>query len=195
MISSEYIIEYLQGIQDNLIGILIPSILSVVVSIITLIVNSILQCNLSNRQYKSKQYEFMHKHYPKIKSILVYISASLQSVENSSLYKAKKLSDYLGYDWEERRSTLTIEQTQQIDDFESNIKNIIGKYIDLNVFFENNNLPATSRRFQKAINKLQSYCVLINKNKNKRTDTFSYNYSKRDIDKLIVILDKNYNKF
>lgn len=190
------VIDYLKNIQDNLIGILIPTIISAVISLITLIINSIIQYLITNHQYKSKQYEIMRAFYPEFKSKLIDIQYFYITIENNQLYTADFcIVDYIGTDWSAFRQNLDLQNVEFIDVFEDSIKSIIKIYIDLNQFFKDKNMPTSSKKVQCAINDFQNFCALFDNEKN-GVQIYSYkNYKSKDIKELIKILDNHYNKF
>lgn len=196
-----YIVNYLQAIQEDLIGILIPTIITAVLSLLTLIVNSIIQYKINDRQYKSKQYEIMREYYPSLKSNLVKIRCIYQNIENNPLYKSKSKSDfviikYLKFDWEKFRQELDVNQVQYVDSFEESVQALIKIFIQLNIFFNENNMPTSSKKVRYEINHLQFFCVYFDdENAIKNWESPPAKYSKKDIEKLIKVLDKHYNKF
>ena len=196
MESVDSVIEYLKNIQGNLIGILIPTIITASISVITLIVNSIIQYRINDRQYKSKQYEIMREHYPYLKAKLIDIQSCFENIEHNQLYQSDFLiTEYIGYDWETYRQNLSIEDIQLVDDFEENIKIAIEVLIVLNQFFDQKNLPTSSRKVQHAINDFQLFCAIFDTKKRGVHAKPSKNYTKEQIVKLIKTLDNHYNKF
>lgn len=130
------IVSYLKDIQEDLIGILIPTVITAVISLFTLIINSIMQYKINDRQYKSKQYEIMREHYPSLKSNLVKIRCIYQNLEDNPLYQKSEflITKYLRFDWESYRQKLNNDETQWVDSFEENIQSLIKIFTQLNLF-------------------------------------------------------------
>ncbi len=190
------IIEYLKSIQDNLIGIIIPVIISAIMSIVTLIVNSVIQLNIIDRQYKSKQYEIMRENYPKLKSYLINIECCYINIQNNKLYESDfALINYIAFDWVKYRSRLN-KEVQYVDEFEKEINNLIDNFKKLYNFFEKTNIPASSKKVNKAINDIQFYCSLIsNYPADQKLEKIPVDYNYKKIKKVILTLDNHYNKF
>ena len=135
----DQIISELQQIQSDLVGILIPSIISAIVSIISIFINTLLQLKLSDREYKSEQYKLMRNHYPYLKSILMEISCCYINLENNGLYdNSFNITDYIYYDWQLFRKKVPKDKIIFIDDYMNNIKKIVDLFLSLNLFFEKN---------------------------------------------------------
>ena len=163
----DQIISELQQIQSDLVGILIPSIISAIVSIISIFINTLLQLKLSDREYKSEQYKLMRNHYPYLKSILMEISCCYINLENNGLYdNSFNITDYIYYDWQLFRKKVPKDKIIFIDDYMNNIKKIVDLFLSLNLFFEKNNLPASYHSVQQGINELQFFCSYIKNCKN-----------------------------
>lgn len=184
MNSIDSVIEYLKSIQDNLIGIMVPAVLTAIVSVITLVVNSILQYKIYDRQYKSKQYEIMRQHYPSLKSQLIDIQRCFENIECNQLYPPTfQITKYIGYDWEAYRQNITVEEIQFVDDFEENIKSAIKVLANLNLFFNDNNLPTSSKKVQYAINDFQIFCSFFDPQKKAIHTQPKTNFTKKQIEK------------
>ena len=190
------ILKSLNEIQDNLVGILIPSVITAIISVLTLIVDVIVKFWTTRRQYKSKQYEIMREHYPQLKSKLSDIVCYYDTLEENKLRTATfTITHYLKFDWEAYRQNIAAEDVPFVDEFQNTIAKIIEAYIDLYKFFSEKNLPNSSKKVQKSINKLQFFCTVINNSKNNGCKAATCDYNKENLIELIDILDKHYNKF
>lgn len=185
----------LKDIQSDLVGILITSTITSIISIITLIVNSILQVHLANKQYNSAQYELMRNKYPEIRQWLLSLEIFYLNVENNKLYDENfTIKQYLNFDWQSYRVSLSNDEIESIDSYQKSIVEIINIYRQLNDYFDNNNLPATSKKVQKSIQQLQLYCkyiIISTESNDKKIKEYNYKIVK----KTIKIFDKHYNKF
>lgn len=82
----EEIIKYLQNIQDNLIGIILPVLITAVISIITLFCNTLTQIVLQNSKNNSEQYKLMQAFYPKMKLLLLELKFIMQDIESNPIF-------------------------------------------------------------------------------------------------------------
>ena len=185
----------LNEIQNSLIGILIPTIITSIISILTLTLNIVIQLWTINRQYKSRQYEIMREQYPKLKSYLIQIQCYYDVIEKNKLYTPNfSLLNYLSFDWEKERQNISVDQVNFIDEYEENVKALINSYSILNDFFAENNFPTSSKKVQKEINSLQLFCSHVKRSKNITYD-YTNDYNKKKTIELIATLDKHYNTF
>ena len=74
------IIQYLQGIQDNLIGIVLPVLITSLVSLITVLINAFIQIILQNSKFNDEQYKIMQEFYPKLKIYLLELRFIMQEI-------------------------------------------------------------------------------------------------------------------
>jgi len=189
------IINSLNEIQENLSNILIPAIISAIISVITLIVNVGVQIWITKKQYKNNQYEIMREIYPKLKSKLNDIICFYEILEANALYTRDfSINSYLKFDWQGYRQNISIEETQHIDEYELIVKKIIFGYTDLYKFFEEQNLPISSKKVQKSLNKFQRFCAFIF-HSNTISKQYSNNYHKIELEHLVDLLDEFYNKY
>lgn len=186
-------ITTLTSIQKDLVGILISVIITSATTILTLIINSILQITLSNKQYKNVLYETLRKNYPQVRTYIAKLRLLYSALELNPLYEENfSLKNFRNFDWAAYRKTLTNDKIDYIDDFQKDIEAIIDICKKINIFFESENLPTASNKVYKKISHLQSFCMAMssqNKFPNKLKE-----YNLKEIDKLIRILDKHYNK-
>lgn len=77
------IILYLKNIQDNLIGIILPVLITAFVSLATVLINAFIQIILQNSKFNNEQYKVMQEFYPKLKICLLELRLSMQEVKES----------------------------------------------------------------------------------------------------------------
>lgn len=190
----ESIYEYaalLNDIQSDLTGILITLIVTSTVTLISLIINTILQIHLLDKEYKRKQYEIMRENYPLIRNHLTNLYICYKTIEESNLYgESFKVYEFINLDWNEYRRHLSTDEVDYVDEFKKNVNEIIEHYNEINKYFEANNFPSTSIKIKKIINELNFYCISTLNSKEPDQE-----YSTDKIKKIITILDKNYNTF
>lgn len=80
------VIQYLQSIQDNLVGLVLPVLITAVVSLVTVSINSIIQLVLQNSKYNSEQYKIMQEFYPTMKGNLLELKLAIQEVVAIPMY-------------------------------------------------------------------------------------------------------------
>lgn len=95
----EDIVKYLQNIQDNLIGIILPVLITAVISIITLFCNAITQIVLQNSKNNNEQYKLMQAFYPKMKLLLLELKFTMQDIESNPIFDnwEKVIGKYISY--------------------------------------------------------------------------------------------------
>ena len=82
----ENIVQYLQNIQDNLVGLVLPVLITAVVSLITVSINAIIQLALQNSKYNSEQYKIMQEFYPQLKCKLLELKFTFQEIQTIPIY-------------------------------------------------------------------------------------------------------------
>lgn len=80
------VIDILQSIQENLVGIILPVLITAFVSIISILVNTIMQIVLRNSNIDGEQYKLMQIFYPNMKVDLLKFKLSMKEVENNPIY-------------------------------------------------------------------------------------------------------------
>ena len=192
----QQILESLQQVQKDLVGIIVTAIASIVVSIVTLVVNSVIQFKLSDRQYKSIQFEIMREIYPQFKSELIAIDACFDNINcNPIKDDSFSIEQYFCIDWTIFRKNTADDKINYVDNYITNIKNICSHYEKLNSMFKEKNFPTSNKKVQKAINSFQTFCSYYenySKDSNNRKQKI---FNQKEIKKLLKICDKHYNKF
>lgn len=82
----ENIVKYLQNIQDNLVGLVLPVLITAVVSLITVSINAIIQLVLQNSKYNNEQYKIMQEFYPQLKCKLLELKFTFQEIQTIPIY-------------------------------------------------------------------------------------------------------------
>lgn len=84
----EEIVEYLQKIQNNLVGIVIPAIITAGVSLFTLLLNSLITILQGAKKQNSEQFAYMQKVYPEFREMLQDLWVNAHGMKQSNeLYK------------------------------------------------------------------------------------------------------------
>ncbi len=196
MESINEVVTHLQEIQEDLVGIIIPTIISAILSVLTLTINVITQFIMNNRQYKSKQYEIMREYYPQLKSQLIDISCYYSILKKNPLYNENfKISDYFGFDWELYRQSISEDDVEYIDEYQKMVEQIILSYDNLYIFFKQQNIPTSSNKIQEAVNDIHRLCAVVHNFGNTQCVNTALEYNEVKIDELIQKLDKHYNTF
>ena len=189
------IINSLSEIEEELSNMLVPVFVSALVSIITLVVSVSMQIWVTKKQYKNNQYVIMREVYPKLKSKLNDMICFYDLLETNALYTNNFcITNYLKFDWETYRQNISIEETQHIDEYEMIIKKIICSYIDLYNFFEENNIPISSKKIQRSLNELQRFCSFIF-HSNTICKQYSKTFNRKKLNSIVELLDNFYNKY
>lgn len=77
------VIQYLQGIQDNIIGIILPVLITALVSLVTVLINAFIQIILQNSKFNDEQYKIMQEFYPKLKICLLELRFTMEEIKYS----------------------------------------------------------------------------------------------------------------
>lgn len=206
-------IEYLQKIQDNLIGILLPVLITAFVSLVTVLINAVMQIIIQNSKINNEEYKFMQVFYPKIKLLLLEIKLTMQEIESNSIYTDMQttIRKFINYTKDEVKYRKEHEnEIQDIDRFITSINNYSIKIIELNNCLLNNTIPRIpimhpilKKRINKMIAVLRYYSLLWNQYQThsisvdifqKEMDDFKKNWSVEftnvKIDIYLSLLDK-----
>ena len=79
-----HVIDILQSIQDDLVGIVLPVIITAFISVISIFVNAVMQIILRNSNINCEQYKLMQKFYPEMKISLLELKLSMKEVKSNS---------------------------------------------------------------------------------------------------------------
>ena len=138
------IISYLQNIQDNLVGLILPVLITALVSLVTLITNAIMQIVLQNGKYNSDQYTIMQEFYPEFKAHLLGLSVVLQELKRTSICKDLKsaVDKYLEYKRDDENYRINHpDEIQQIDTFNTLMDTLLTKLVNMNNYLLTCKIP------------------------------------------------------
>lgn len=141
------ILTYLQNIQHDLVGIIVPAIIAATVSLISLVVSSMISIIQEKRKYNHEQFKYMQKAFPTLKIHLQQMRFSIDlAKEYTNSFGAsvsKALQNYHDFKMNEglyRASHQT--EAPEIDKFIYTMENYINNANDLHKFFLQEALPA-----------------------------------------------------
>ena len=183
------IIKYLQSIQDNMVGIVLPVVITAFVSLITVFTNTILQIILQYSKVNGEQYKIMQEFYPKMKLYLLESRLAIQEVENSPICEDLKRATlkYILYKSDEVQYRRNNEnEVQHIDEFVLAMDNFSSCIREINSYLVACTLPRPPIihpifriRVSKMLVVLQYYSLLWDKYYN---NTLNITILKREID-------------
>lgn len=138
------VIQYLQSIQDNLVGIVLPVLITATVSLITVSINSIIQLVLQNSKHNSEQYKIMQEFYPTMKGKLLELKLAIQEVVTNPMCSDFKTAidkyiEYKNNDIEYR--TNHNNEVQYIDRFDTSMNNLSIKLDSINSYLSTCKIP------------------------------------------------------
>lgn len=211
----EELIQRISDVQEDLIGIILTISITAIVSIITLIINSIVKISIENQKYNNEQRKIMQKFYPELKKRLFEIRILLDDVSNNPIYLQKKnfCIDYFNYKEDEKRFRETHDKNvEHIETYIVKISELIRTISSLSVFLKTTEIPFPPINHRKLknntttmISSLQYYSFLVTQVENreisintieselkqKKDGTFSIN----TLDQYIKLLNKWYLKY
>lgn len=90
------LIKYLQNIQTDLVGIIIPAIITAIVAILTLIINNFTKVYIDVSKYNHDQYKTMRCFYQRFKPLLLDMTFLMLKMEKENKYDnmAKVINKY-----------------------------------------------------------------------------------------------------
>lgn len=80
------VINYLKDIQENLVGIIVPVLITAIVTLITLIINTATKLWMENRKYNNEQFEKMKKFYPTLRTELIKVDFQYTKLKTNNLH-------------------------------------------------------------------------------------------------------------
>ncbi len=140
----EEIIRRLNDIQNDLAGIIIPVLITSIVSIISVIATIISKITSENKTINIEQFKTMQKTYYTLRSKMYELKINISKCSKNSLYKdfdsaiikyANIISDESKYRNEHSS------EIKYIADFKDSTKSIIEKIIDINDYLSSEELP------------------------------------------------------
>lgn len=151
--------------SELLVSVLIPLIITSSISIITLIVNSIIQLIIEKNKLKLLRYNEIIAYYPKLKSIIVSVISIYNHLEKNCFYSKKKfnLFKYNGKTYEQLQCMFSVETSEisEFNDFYNNITELIKKLNSFWEYMNNKNIPLYNRVLTKRKNKIQYTCFYL----------------------------------
>lgn len=165
------LIDASKCIQEDIIGIMLPVVITALVALITLIVNTYVKLSINNRTYNRQQHLVMKKIYPKLKNILLKLYLELASIENNSLYKSflDAISDFV--DFKKDESSYRNEHqnmVEDIDGFMSSIDSLFENIEKINELLNSVEIPSVplfhlrlKRSIRKMLNNMQRVSFII----------------------------------
>ena len=139
------IITYLQSIQSDLVGIVIPAIIAAVVSLLSLAVSNITSAIRDKDKYNHAQYVYMQKVYPQLRNHLQKMELLLMAAAENEHYFGESISTALleYYKYKSDSNTKdTEERTKELYNFIDVIDKYIEEIKELYEFFQKSVLPA-----------------------------------------------------
>lgn len=206
-------VEILQNIQDNLVGIILPVLITAFVSIFSIFINAIMQIVMRISNINGEQYKLMQEFYPKMKINLLELKLSMKEVQNNQIYTNMQnaINKYIEYKKDDANYIRNHEnEIQYIEQFITAMDNCVNKITLIKELLNNCTTPRTpimhfllEMQIHKMLNVLWYYSVLWDKYSTRliRSDIFQQeiknlkekwkvelNYKK--IEKYIKLLDK-----
>lgn len=215
------LIDYLQNIQKDLVGIILPVLITAFVSLITVTINAAIQILLQNQNFNNEQYKIMQQFYHKFKLQLLDFKLVIQEINNQNNHNdSLKLIDYIDkytqfkYDETEFRRNHDNE-IQTIDQFIMVMDKYSGKIANIHNCLFTCTIPRPpimhfilKGKVNKMLIVLQYYSLLWNEyNKNAISMSIFQNEIKnfknkwnvdldeKQINQYILLLDKWFGKY
>jgi len=143
----ENVLTYLQNIQSDIVGIIIPAIITAAVAMISLFVNSVITIIQEKEKYNHEQFKHMQKAFPTLKNHLQQMRLAITLAKkfplsyNSSLSQA--LQNYRAFNLNQSLyRSRHMSETQELDKFVHAIKGYITEAMALHQFLKNEVIPA-----------------------------------------------------
>lgn len=210
----EQIIVYLQGIQGDIVGIIIPAIITATVAMISLFINSFISIIQEKVKYNHEQFKYMQKFFPNLKDHLQQMRLAITLAKgyshsfNSSLPKALQNYHAFKIDESSYRSNHPSE-VQELDKFIYTIEGYVDETIKLHDFFTKAIIPAMPllhpflrKRILEMLKTLQYWSHFLQKLKDTSINEafFAVELDKCNLDdeqlqKYIELLDKWYQAY
>ena len=140
----EGIINHLQEIQSDLIGIIIPILVTAIVSIITTIISSISKIILNVKKINNEQYIIMQKIYPELRMNFIDIDIKLANLKKNNLHTniLSSINKYDQYRKNEQKYRKNHEnEILDIDNFKKLMDDYILSLTKLSTYLSKTTLP------------------------------------------------------
>lgn len=130
------VINYLQGIQDDLVGIIIPLAITAVVSIFSIAINSISKFIFYLREYFNGQREIKKEVYPQLKNKIICIEYKMLILRKNEIFEdiitsLKKYDDYKKNPTQYREKN-----TKELNNIDNFINSVYEYLNELNGFYD-----------------------------------------------------------
>lgn len=210
----ESILNYLQSIQGDLVGIIIPAILTAAVSLFSLFVTSIISIVQDKEKHNHEQFKCMQEIFASLKICLQNMCLSASLAKGYSLSYGGSISqaliNYCDYSFDETTYRAKHQaELNEIDNFISFIKKYIEEVKNLREVLKTKSIPAApllhpllKRDIYRMLETLQYWSCLLSEIQNSPlNDYFLHNeLSKCKLDDFqlknyIEILDKWYRAY
>lgn len=141
----EQIVQSLKTIQDNLVGIVLPAIITAIVSFITLTVNAIIGIYQNIKKRDSEQFQIMQQLYSPFRDKIVAIWMNAYKIENCKpLYNGtigSALLCYFSFKLDET-SFRNSHKNEPIDPFENSVRDYIIAINDVQELLKTTKIPS-----------------------------------------------------
>lgn len=164
------VVKELQNIQSDLVGIVLPVVITAIVTLLTVIVNAAAKIVTDNNKYKSEQYKIMQDFYPEYKLNLLKIKIAAQELEKNQLYVnlESAISKYVEMKKDEALyRSIHAEESQYIDAFKTSMERYLNAVTGMNTCMQNIKIPNIScfhslkkRKILRMLSDMQYYSML-----------------------------------
>ena len=141
------ILTYLQSIQKDLVGIIIPAIITATISLISLVASSVISVIQEKRKYNHEQFKYMQKVFPTLKILLQQMRFSIDLAKEYTQSFGSDISQALQNYHNFRMNESLYRKNhpaegQEINKFIYIMKGYIDNAKNLHEFFSNEAIPA-----------------------------------------------------
>lgn len=159
------------NIQTDLSVVVLPVVITALVSLITLIVNSFIKIAIENKKYNSEQCKLMQKLYPQLKYIFINIKLILNDIQKNKLFTemGEALKTFIDYNQDSSKyRDNNQQQIEYIDDFIYSIDLFIKQMDKLHSIFTNEFIPSIpvvhpilKHKVSKMLSNLQYFSFIV----------------------------------
>ncbi|MCM1375244.1 MAG: hypothetical protein NC305_04745 [Lachnospiraceae bacterium] len=138
------IIDLLQSIQDNLVGIVLPVLITAFVSVISILANAVMQIILRNSNINGEQYKLMQIFYPKMKISLLELKFGMKEIQSNPIYTDMQCATrkYVEYKKDSANYVKKNEnEIQNIDQFITAMEKYLSKITPIKEHLNNCTIP------------------------------------------------------
>ena len=167
------ILTYLQNIQHDLVGIIVPAVIAATVSLLSLLISSIISIVQQKEKYNHEQFKYMQRIFPFLKLHLQQMKLAIEMAQTYSTSFGDSIStalkNYRSYIADSnlyRRNHQSA--SQEIDKFILFMEKYIATTTELHQIFMNEALPSTpllhpvfKKKIQKMVVELQYWSYFL----------------------------------